>query len=125
MTTTTDALRGRTLIMSGGSRGIGEAIALAADGIAANSLWPRTTIATAAVSNVLGEQLVSRSRTVDIMADAALSILSKPAAAATGSFFIDEEVLAADGVTDLSRYQVDPSVAMHDLELDFWMDWPA
>jgi len=98
---------------------------LAADGIAANSLWPRTTIATAAVSNVLGEQLVSRSRTVDIMADAALSILSKPAAAATGRFFIDEEVLAADGVTDLSRYQVDPSVAMHDLELDFWMEWPA
>ncbi len=97
---------------------------LDADGIAANSLWPRTTIATAAVSNVLGENLVSRSRTVDIMADAALSIISKPSSAATGQCFIDEEVLAADGVTDFAAYQVDPTVAQRDLELDFWMRWP-
>lgn len=103
---------------------LGLASELDADGIAANSLWPRTTIATAAVSNILGDALVSRSRTVDIMADAALSIVSKPASAATGQCFIDEEVLIADGVTDLSGYQVDPAVARHDLELDFWMEWP-
>lgn len=96
---------------------------LSADGIAVNSLWPRTTIATAAVSNVLSEQLVSRSRTVDIMAEAAISIVSKPASVATGRFFIDDEVLAADGVTDFGGYQVDPAVALRDLELDFWMRW--
>lgn len=103
---------------------LGLASELDSDGIAANSLWPRTTIATAAVSNVLGENLVSRSRTVDIMADAAIAIISKPSAAATGQCFIDEEVLAADGVTDFAAYQVDPAVARRDLELDFWMQWP-
>lgn len=103
---------------------IGLAAELAADGIAANSLWPRTTIDTAAVRNVLDPEMVSRSRTVEIMADAAISIISKPASAATGQCFIDEEVLAADGVTDFAGYQVDPAVDMHDLELDFWMEWP-
>ncbi len=103
---------------------IGLASELAADGIAANSLWPRTTIDTAAVRNVLDPEMVSRSRTVEIMADAAISIISKPASAATGQCYVDEEVLAADGVTDFAAYQVDPSVDMHDLELDFWMEWP-
>jgi len=103
---------------------IGLASELAADGIAANSLWPRTTIDTAAVRNILDPEMVSRSRTVEIMADAAISIISKPASVATGQCYVDEEVLAADGVTDFAAYQVDPSVDLHDLELDFWMEWP-
>ena len=94
---------------------IGLASELAADGIAANSLWPRTTIDTAAVRNILDPEMVSRSRTVEIMADAAISIISKPASVATGQCYVDEEVLAADGVTDFAAYQVDPSVDLHDL----------
>lgn len=100
---------------------IGLAAELAGDGVAVNSLWPRTTIDTAAVRNILSSELVSRSRTVDIMADAAMSIITKPASAASGQCFIDDEVLAADGVTDFARYQVSASAS--DLELDFWMEW--
>lgn len=77
--------------------------------IAANALWPKTTIATAAVNNLLGgEALMKMSRTVDIIADAAYFILSKPSAQCTGNTFIDEEVLAAEGITDLSKYAVTP-----------------
>ncbi|MFT3682633.1 MAG: NAD(P)-dependent oxidoreductase [Ferruginibacter sp.] len=77
--------------------------------VAANSLWPRTTIATAAVNNLLGgEALMKMSRTVDIVADAAYYILSKPAASCTGNSFIDEQVLAAEGVTDFEKYAVTP-----------------
>ncbi|NMO01330.1 NAD(P)-dependent oxidoreductase [Gordonia sp. TBRC 11910] len=100
---------------------IGLAAELAADGVAANSLWPRTTIDTAAVRNILSNELVSRSRTVDIMGDAAMSIITKPSSAATGQCYIDDAVLAADGVTDFTAYQVSPSET--DLELDFWMEW--
>lgn len=89
------------------------------DGIAVNSLWPRTTIDTAAVRNVLGEGLVSRSRSAEIMADAALEILSRPPAAGTGRCLIDDEVLTAAGVTDFSGYRTADSD--DDLELDFWM----
>ena len=75
--------------------------------IAANALWPRTTIATAAVQNLLGgDTLMNMSRTVDIIADAAHIILSKPSAECTGNTFIDEDVLAAEGITDLSKYSV-------------------
>ena len=78
------------------------------DGIAANALWPRTTIATAAVQNLLGgDQMVAASRTPEIMADAAHWILTQPATL-TGRFFIDDEVLAEAGVTDLSGYAVTP-----------------
>lgn len=77
--------------------------------IAANTLWPRTTIATAAVNNLLGgEMLMKMSRTVDIMADAAYYILSKPSAECTGNTFIDEKVLAEEGITDLDKYAVTP-----------------
>jgi len=75
--------------------------------VAANTLWPRTTIATAAVNNLLGgEALMKMSRTVDIIADAAYYILSKPSTACTGNTFIDEAVLAAEGITDLEKYSV-------------------
>lgn len=77
--------------------------------IAANALWPRTTIATAAVNNLLGgEALMKMSRTVDIIADTAHIILSKPSSECTGNTFIDEDVLAAEGITDLSKYAVTP-----------------
>lgn len=77
--------------------------------IAANSLWPRTTIATAAVNNLLGgEMLMKMSRTPDIMADAAYFILSKLSASCTGNSFIDETVLAGEGITDLEKYSVVP-----------------
>lgn len=76
-------------------------------GIAANTLWPRTTIATAAVNNLLGgETLMKMSRTTDIMADAAYYILSKPATECTGNSFIDEAVLANEGITNLNKYAV-------------------
>ena len=75
--------------------------------IAANALWPRTTIATAAVQNLLGGQmLINMSRTPEIIADAVFYILSKPATTCTGNAFIDEAVLAAEGITDLSKYSV-------------------
>ena len=83
-------------------------------GVAANALWPRTTIATAAVQNLLGgDALMNMSRTVDIIADAAHIILSKPSAECTGNTFIDEEVLAAEGITDLSKYSVVPGAELY------------
>lgn len=87
--------------------------------IAANSLWPRTTIATAAVRNLLGgEEMAARSRTPEIMADAAHEILTRDPAECTGNFFIDEEVLASAGITDLSVY----GGPAEELELDLFLD---
>ncbi|GAO42065.1 SDR family oxidoreductase [Flavihumibacter petaseus] len=78
--------------------------------IAANALWPRTTIATAAVENLLGgDFLVQRSRTPEIVADAAFLILQRPSFECTGNFFIDEEVLKAAGVEDFTKYAVNPT----------------
>lgn len=75
--------------------------------VAANSLWPRTTIDTAAVRNLLGgEALAKMSRTTDIIADAAYYILSKPSSECTANSFIDEDVLGKEGITDLSKYSV-------------------
>ena len=77
-------------------------------GVAANALWPRTTIATAAVKYALGGQdMIDMSRTPDIMADAAHAVLTQPATE-TGHFYIDDEVLAGIGKTDLSEYAVTP-----------------
>jgi citronellol/citronellal dehydrogenase len=89
-------------------------------GIAVNALWPRTTIATAAVQNLLGgDYLVQRSRRPDIVADAAFAIFSKPSRACTGNFFIDEEVLRKEGVTDFTKYAIDPSL---ELQTDLFLD---
>jgi citronellol/citronellal dehydrogenase len=77
--------------------------------IAANALWPKTTIATAAVQNLLGgDVLMKMSRTTDIIADAVYYILSRPSTECTGNTFIDEEVLASEGITDLDKYAVTP-----------------
>lgn len=82
--------------------------------IAANTLWPRTTIATAAVRNLLGgEMLMNMSRKPEIMADAAFHILSRPSDQCTGNFFIDDEVLAEAGITDLSGYSVVPGSQLY------------
>jgi citronellol/citronellal dehydrogenase len=99
---------------------LGLAEELKKDGIAANALWPQTTIATAAVKNLLGgEMLMQMSRTPEILADATYYILSKPARTCTGNFFIDEQVLAAEGITDLSKYAVNPAQPLYkDLFLD-------
>ncbi len=77
--------------------------------IASNTLWPRTTIATAAVKNLLGgESLIKMSRHPEIMADAAFAIFSKPSSTCTANNFIDEEVLKNEGITDFESYAVTP-----------------
>ena len=79
-------------------------------GIAVNALWPRTTIATAAIKNLLGgEAIMQASRTPEILADAAYLIFNKPSREFTGNFLIDDTFLVSEGVTDLDRYRVDPS----------------
>ena len=78
-------------------------------GIAVNALWPRVTIATAAIKNLLGGERVMRmSRTPEIMADAAYAIFQKPAKSFTGHFLIDDSFLASEGVTDFEKYRVMP-----------------
>jgi citronellol/citronellal dehydrogenase len=90
-------------------------------GIAVNTLWPKTLIATAAIEfEVGGPQMMAQGRKPDIMADAALSILSRSAESMTGQSLIDEDVLKADGVTDFDhyRYQAGDKPLMPDLFLD-------
>jgi citronellol/citronellal dehydrogenase len=88
------------------------------DGVAVNALWPRTIIHTAALNLLPGVDL-SRCRTPEIVADAAHAILARPSGETTGRFFIDDEVLAEEGVTDFDGYAVDPAKApLTDLFLD-------
>jgi citronellol/citronellal dehydrogenase len=92
---------------------LGMAAELRPQGIAVNSLWPLTTIDTAAVRNLLGgERVAMASRRPDILADAAIVILHRPSRECTGNFFIDEDVLRAEGVTDFSIYANDPRAAL-------------
>lgn len=77
--------------------------------ISVNALWPKTTIATAAVKNLLGgDQLVAHSRKPEIVADAAFVILSQPAGEQSGNFYIDEDVLREHGVKNFDAYSVTP-----------------
>ena len=79
------------------------------EGIAANTLWPRTTIATAAVQNLLGgDVLMNMSRKPEIVADAVFYILQRPSKTCTGNTFIDEEILKEEGVTDFEQYAITP-----------------
>jgi citronellol/citronellal dehydrogenase len=88
-------------------------------GVAFNALWPRTSIATAAVQNLLGGDVAMRgSRKPEIMADAAHWILTRPSRECTGNFFIDDDVLASAGKTDLTEYACDPTA---DLIPDFFV----
>jgi len=86
--------------------------------IAVNALWPRTTIATAAIKNLLGGDAIMRmSRKPEILADAAWRIFQKPVGF-TGNFLIDDTFLAAEGVTDFDQYRADPS---QPLQVDFFV----
>jgi citronellol/citronellal dehydrogenase len=99
---------------------LGMSAEFARQGLAVNALWPRTPIATAAIENLLGgAQMMKQSRTVDIMADAAHAVLTREAKTCTGNFFIDDDVLREAGVTDLTKYAVDPSL---ELLPDFFLD---
>jgi len=98
---------------------LGMAEELKSKGIAVNALWPRTTIATAAVRNLLGgEDMIRASRKPEIMADAAHAILTQPSRECTGNFFVDDAVLRAEGITDFSGYAVEPNV---ELMSDFFL----
>ncbi|MCB9055229.1 MAG: NAD(P)-dependent oxidoreductase [Chitinophagales bacterium] len=93
---------------------IGWAAEFKKDKIAANALWPRTTIDTAAVRNLLGgEMLANMSRKPDILADAAYYILRQSSEECTGNLFIDEDVLAKEGITDLEKYSVVPGAKLY------------
>ncbi len=90
------------------------------EGVAVNALWPRTAIATAAVRNLLGgEDAIAACRTPEIMSDAAYVVLTRASGEATGNFFIDDEVLASAGITDLEKYSVKPGA---ELITDFFLD---
>jgi citronellol/citronellal dehydrogenase len=91
---------------------LGLAQELAADGIAVNGLWPRTTIATAAIEFNFPEAMMRASRKPTIMADAAHAILTRDSRSTTGHFFIDEIVLREAGVTDFDQYAVAPGTAL-------------
>ena len=98
---------------------LGMAEEFRAQGVAVNALWPRTAIATAAVRNLLGgEEAIRGSREPAIMGDAAHWILTQDSRTTTGQFFIDDEVLALAGVTDLTPYAIDPDA---DLIPDFFV----
>jgi citronellol/citronellal dehydrogenase len=99
-------------------------LALAAEfknrGVAVNSLWPRTAIATAAVKNEIGgASMIASCRKPEIMADAAHYILTRPSQACSGNFFLDDEILLAAGVRDFSQYDVEAGAA---LQADFFVD---
>jgi citronellol/citronellal dehydrogenase len=92
---------------------LGLAGELAPKGIAVNALWPRTTVATAAVKNLLGgDKMVQASRTPEMLADAAYMVFNKPSRSFSGNFLIDDNFMAGEGVTDFTPYRVDPSVPL-------------
>jgi len=99
---------------------IGWAAELKKNKIASNALWPKTTIDTAAVRNLLGgDALAKVSRTPEVLADAAYYIFVRDAAVCTGNCFIDEEVFAAEGINDLAKYSVVPGATLYkDLYID-------
>ena len=98
---------------------LGHAAEFARHGIGVNSLWPRTVINTAALQLIPGIDL-SRCRTPEILADAAYLVFTSDAKTVTGNFFIDDELLASRGITDLDRYSVKPGTT--DFIPDFFVD---
>ncbi|MBO6755372.1 MAG: NAD(P)-dependent oxidoreductase [Roseibium sp.] len=92
---------------------LGLAGELRSQGIAVNALWPRTTIATAAIKNIIGgDKMMLQSRSPDILADAAYEIFTSPAREFTGQFLIDDTFLASRGTTDFDQYRIDPSQSL-------------
>jgi len=103
---------------------LGIAAEFGRDGIAANTLWPRTTIATAAVQNLLGgDRVMAASRTPSIYADAAYAVLTAPAAERSGQTLIVEDVLAEVGITELSGYAAVPGTPDEALFPDIFLDY--
>jgi len=101
---------------------LGMAEELRSDGIAANTLWPLTVIATAAVQNVLGgDTLINKSRTAEIMGDAAHAIFMSDSRQVSGNFFVDESVMRSLGVTDFSKYAVVPGTRDDEMYQDFFV----
>ncbi len=101
---------------------LGMAEEFRAAGVACNALWPRTIIATAAVQNLLGGDVaMARARKPEIMGDAACAVLRRPSRECTGNFFIDDEVLAEEGITDLSAYRYGDA-REEDLAVDLFLD---
>ncbi len=109
----TTAKYGMTLIAHGLSEELREM------GIASNTLWPRTTIDTAAIRNVVGDEIVDGSRKPTIYADAAYAILKRDSKECTGNFFLDQDVLEEEGVTDFEQYAVKPGATLFS---DFFVD---
>ncbi len=102
---------------------LGMAAEFAKDGIAANTLWPATTIATAAVQFALGgDRMMKVSRTPEIYADAAYEVLLQPARGYTGQSLIVEDVLRAAGITDFARYAATPGTPDSELFPDIFLD---
>ena len=87
--------------------------------VASNCLWPRTSLDTAAVRNVIGEELVKGSRKPSIYADAAYAVLKRDSSSCTGNFFLDQDVLEEEGVIDFDQYAIDPEAK---LVSDFFVD---
>ncbi|MCB0866635.1 MAG: NAD(P)-dependent oxidoreductase [Solirubrobacterales bacterium] len=99
---------------------LGMAAEFAEEGIAFNSLWPRTIVATAAVQNLLGgDEAMKRARTPAVYADAAYAILNRPSRECTGNFYLCEDVLAEEGVTDFSIYS---AVEGAEPQVDLYVD---
>ncbi len=98
---------------------LGMAAEFKRDGIAVNALWPRTVIDTAALQMIPGID-ASAGRTPAILADAAYIIFNRPSTECTGNFFVDDELLASEGITDLEKYSVTPGTK--DFLLDFFLD---
>jgi len=98
---------------------LGMAAEFRGQGVAVNSLWPRTTIATAAIEVNFPEAVLRASRKPDIMADAAYAILCRDSRVATGNFFIDETVLREEGLSDFESYAVTPGGP---LQTDLFLD---
>lgn len=91
--------------------------------VGVNALWPRTSIATAAVQNILGgDDMVKHSRTPEILSDAAYYIFKRSGKTCNGNFFIDDEVLQAEGITDFGKYAMTPGMKDSDLFVDFFVD---
>jgi citronellol/citronellal dehydrogenase len=89
------------------------------EGIGVNALWPRTAIDTAALAMIPGVD-TDYCRTPEILADAAYIILTRDAKSTTGNFFVDDELLASEGITDLEKYSVKPGTT--DFLMDFFLD---
>ena len=87
--------------------------------VASNCLWPRTSLDTAAVRNVIGAELVKGSRKPSIYADAAYAVLKRDSSTCTGNFFLDQDVLEEEGVSDFDQYAIDPEAK---LVSDFFVD---